>query len=405
VSQIQMPKRKKQQPSIKKIFAWSSASQVASLPPTEDTYEDDHNVDLNDDSNLLGYNEEYVEELEGGEPGTQKKRKPKAKREFREEWKDKYKWLKSVTHEGKTVMKCIYCEEHKLVGPWGSGTGCTSMQHDALVTHANSRNHKLSETKWISENEGKETSGTELAVIDDINKETTIATMLANIDDVNKERVITTMKLAYWLVQEDIPLSKYESLCSLAMSLQAPNMPKNKDYRSYTNQPAANAFLSAISKNIEEAQTAKMLDSPFFSLMLDESPGRRPEKHLGVYVTFLDKKGLGAPISQFLKLINVCDGRGKTLYDAINLLKEAKGLSNKKLIAISTYSASSMVGGENEFVTLFKRDVPNLVCVHCIAHRESLAASEAAKRIPELLFVEKLANNVYSWVQNSTKRN
>ncbi|XP_057858696.1 uncharacterized protein LOC131067628 [Cryptomeria japonica] len=399
-----MPKRKKQQPSIKKIFAWSSATPVQVLPPT-DTYEDDHNVDLNENSTLLGYNEEYVEELEGGELSVQKKRTPKAKREFREEWKDKYKWLKTATHEGKTVMKCIYCEEHKLVGPWGAGTGCTSMQHDALVTHANSRNHKLSEAKWISENEGKSKSGAEVAVMDEINKETTIASMLANIDDINKERVITTMKLAYWLVQEDIPLSKYESLCCLAMSLQAPNMPKNKDYRSYTNQPAANAFLSAVSRYIEEVQTARMLDSPFFSLMLDESTGRRPEKHLGVYVTYLDKQGLGPPITQFLKLINVCDGRGRTLYDAINALKEAKGLPNKKLIAVSTYSASSMAGGENEFVTLLKNDVPNLVCVNCIAHRESMAASDAAKRIPELLFVEKLANNVYSWVQNSTKRN
>jgi hypothetical protein len=75
------------------------------------------------------------------------------------------------------------------------------------------------------------------------------------------------------------------------------------------------------------------------------------------------------------------------------------------LIGVSTDGASSMVGNENGFITFLKKDVPNLVGVHCIAHREALAASDASKKIPELLFVEKLANKVYSWVQNSTKRN
>ena len=52
-----------------------------------------------------------------------------------------------------------------------------------------------------------------------------------------------------------------------------------------------------------------------------------------------------------------------------------------------------------------KKYVPNIVGIHFIAHREDLVALDASKRIPELLFVEKLANKVYSWVQTSTKRN
>lgn len=52
-----------------------------------------------------------------------------------------------------------------------------------------------------------------------------------------------------------------------------------------------------------------------------------------------------------------------------------------------------------------KKDAPNLVSIHCIAYREPLVASNASKRIPELLFVNKLTNKVYSCVQNSTKRN
>ena len=64
-----------------------------------------------------------------------------------------------------------------------------------------------------------------------------------------------------------------------------------------------------------------------------------------------------------------------------------------------------MVGNENGRVTFLKKCVPNLVGVHCIAHCEALAALDSFKRIHELLFVEKLTNKVYSWVQNFTKRN
>ena len=81
---------------------------------------------------------------------------------------------------------------------------------------------------------------------------------------------------------------------------------------------------------------------------------------------------------------------------------EGRGLSNEILIGVSRNGASSMVGNENGFVTFLKKDVPNLVGIHCTAHHEALAALDASKRIHELLFVEKLANKVYSWVQNST---
>eukprot|EP01018_Ginkgo_biloba_P021260 Gb_15144 [translate_table: standard] len=92
---------------------------------------------------------------------------------------------------------------------------------------------------------------------------------------------------------------------------------------------------------------------------------------------FTTHKGLGPPVSQFMKLVNVSDGKGKTIYDAVNTLKEKQHLSNNKLVAVSTDGASSMVGSENGFVTLLKKELPNLICIHCIAHHEALVASDA----------------------------
>ena len=138
---------------------------------------------------------------------------------------------------------------HKATRPWGIDIVLSTLQHDSLVVHASSSAHKLSQEKWIYGNERKTKPITE---------------HIACIDDKNKERVITTMKLVYWMVQEDLPLSKFESLCLLTMSLQTPNMPKNKYYTSYTNHMAAKEFIFSISEYLEELQISKMLNSPFF---------------------------------------------------------------------------------------------------------------------------------------------
>ena len=107
--------------------------------------------DLNEDLDVLGHNEEYDilehneesdEEFHHREPSTQKKRKKKVKREFHDQWKNK--WLREAKHDGKTVMKCIYCETHKEIGPWKIGIGLSTLQHDSIVVHASLGIHKLS---------------------------------------------------------------------------------------------------------------------------------------------------------------------------------------------------------------------------------------------------------------------
>jgi len=45
-----------------------------------------------------------------------------------------------------------------------------------------------------------------------------------------------------------------------------------------------------------------------------------------------------------------------------------------------------------------------LLDVHCIAHREALAANDASSHFLELQFIDKFANKVYSWLGKSSKR-
>ena len=50
------------------------------------------------------------------------------------------------------------------------------------------------------------------------------------------------------------------------------------------------------------------------------------------------------------------------------------------------------------------REVPHLLCIHCVAHHEALAITDASNYFPEFSYIGKLANKVYSWLGISAKR-
>eukprot|EP01018_Ginkgo_biloba_P027926 Gb_38491 [translate_table: standard] len=168
-----MAPKKKGQPTLNHFFG---------LPNTLKAKETSYDVidfDLNEDPNI-----DDDDEVQEEESSSQRKQKAQPKRVFREQWKTKYPRLHCNYCDGNPLMKCEWCELCNAPGPWGNGDGCNTIQHDAVVTHANSHVHKASKTSWLYKME-------RLAK--------PIPKHITNIDDANKERVITTMKLAYFI--------------------------------------------------------------------------------------------------------------------------------------------------------------------------------------------------------------
>ncbi|KAH7285942.1 hypothetical protein KP509_33G052100 [Ceratopteris richardii] len=227
---------------------------------------------------------------------------------------------------------------------------------------------------------------------------------VSNLNDRNKTRIITCMKLAYFFGKQDIALTKYEALCDLAYALDVKDMPLRKDYSSYTNLMAGKDFITSISNYLEVEQKSLVHKSPFYALMLDESTDRALEKHLILYISFLDKEGYGVCNVQFLKLILVQDGYAQTKIDAIMNMISHMHLDLRKLVGISTDGDSSMLGCRDGLVAKLSRHVPHLISVHCVAHREALAIIDACKSFPCLSYIDKIANKIYSWISASTVR-
>jgi hypothetical protein len=220
-----------------------------------------------------------------------------------------------------------------------------------------------------------------------------------------KAKIVYAMKFMYFIVLNCLPVSCYTSMCNFAKDMDFGGLPGTNDYATYANAVSGREFVIAISQHIESKQVEEVRNSPCFSLFLDESTDRTLESHLIVYISYIDKGGLGQPKSLFLSLSAICNGIAQSIYDAWISTCALYKLQNSKLVGLATDGAAAMLGVHNGFAAKLKRDVPGLFSVHCIAHREALAASDAFKKIKQLGFLERLANRVYGWVGMSSLRN
>ncbi|CAI7866918.1 unnamed protein product [Closterium sp. NIES-53] len=143
--------------------------------------------------------------------------------------------------------------------------------------------------------------------------------------------------------------------------------------------------LRAISTYLQELQRSHLLESPWIGLSLDESTDRIHGKHLIVYGTFF--RGTGV-VNEFITLITVDRAYAASLTSAVVQYLIGIGLDLQKISAISTDGASVMTGKNNGVVTRLRMRIPHLASTHCVAHREALAASDAADAVPELYMVD-----------------
>ncbi|CAI7893063.1 unnamed protein product [Closterium sp. NIES-53] len=110
-------------------------------------------------------------------------------------------------------------------------------------------------------------------------------------------------------------------------------------------------------------------------------------EHLIVYVTF--ERG-EAVVSQFLALLSLDRCDAAALHDAIVKCLWSKDMSMDKLVGVSTDGAFVMTGSKNGVVAMLRKRCPWLVAIHCVAHREALAAKDAAKSFKEFNVVDQM---------------
>ncbi|KAH7428994.1 hypothetical protein KP509_09G026200 [Ceratopteris richardii] len=113
----------------------------------------------------------------------------------------------------------------------------------------------------------------------------------------------------------------------------------------------------------------------------------------------------GPAICSFVQLLPIENGDAEAIYNAVSFFLVESGLQIEKLIAIATDGASVMIGHKTGVVARFQALMPRIMGIHCIAHRQALAAKDGFVSHPHVFaFVDKVASKVYSWLGKSSKR-
>ena len=98
------------------------------------------------------------------------------------------------------------------------------------------------------------------------------------------------------------------------------------------------------------------------------------------------------------------DGKAETIEQSIVSLIREVNISGDKIVGFGSDGASNMTGRHSGVATRMKNAIPELVSVHCRAHRVALAASQSVDGIPCLKKFEKQISSLFAYFHNSPLR-
>ena len=139
-------------------------------------------------------------------------------------------------------------------------------------------------------------------------------------------------------------------------------------------------------------------DSPFISLLSDSLTDRSSAEEEIVYIRYIIQ---GVPVVRFLGLSRLESCKAPDILSSILECAMRVGLSSdiisKCLVGFGADGASVMMGCHNGVAALLKGLAPQVIEVHCVAHKLELALCDAVKAIPFLDSFERALKSVYSF--------
>ncbi|CAI7787478.1 unnamed protein product [Closterium sp. NIES-54] len=208
--------------------------------------------------------------------------------------------------------------------------------------------------------------------------------------DGEKLRVESLLDSLLFVSKCDAPMGLWVKLVRYLAEKGVKGFPK-KGYGTYYTTYGFEELTQATTTWLQTTQLEHVLTSPFIGISLDESTDRWSGKHMILYVTFIRDSKVA---TKFMTLITVDKGGAATLVGLLVSHLQAVGIDLRRISGISTDGANVMMGSKSGLVTRLRLRIPHLVSLHCIAHREALAAKHAAENIPAFNVVDKVIRTV-----------
>ena len=216
-------------------------------------------------------------------------------------------------------------------------------------------------------------------------------------------RVIAPYKLAFTIAKHKMPFSSCEAFTAFARAAD-PESIVFKDMAGSRNTIATKS-VELYEKVLRPELTEKVNDSPYWSIMADDSTDSSVCEQCGVYARFVDMQERSIT-TRFLSLQQIQGHpNAENIFQGIMQIIGPAGLNLplQKLVGFTCDGASVMISGNQGVLGKLRREIkPKLFSTHCPPHRMILASKAAQKEIPD--FVEKLVGDVLFYFRDSPTR-
>lgn len=217
-------------------------------------------------------------------------------------------------------------------------------------------------------------------------------------EDPQDEVATAELLLSAFMAEHGMPFHQAEHLSELVKKMfpkceVAQKMSMKKTKASYVMQEGI-AFE-------ERQEIAKICKENKFSIMIDESTDVSVSQVLAVMIRFFDKTKCKVT-DALLDMIEVDDPSAEGLYKAVKELFASKGIPFTNIIGLACDNCSTMMGVNNGFQALLKKDIPSVFILGCICHSFALCSSHACAHLPS--YLEEFLRNVCCYFSRSSKR-
>lgn len=218
-------------------------------------------------------------------------------------------------------------------------------------------------------------------------------------ETMKNEVLVKVFSSLYWLAKEEIANKKATQLIELLERLGLEEM-RHFKHRSRASIREIFLFLGKAVKNRVITDAAS---SDAFGCLADEVTDISVLQQFVVFVKYVNSSG--KPQTDFLHTQHMTNGAtGEKLAKCLKNIVQECQMELKKMKSCVTDGAGAMIGRHNGMAAIIKRDVPDLINIHCVCHRLALACADASKELSYIKKVEGLLLQVWKFYEYSPKK-
>ncbi|XP_008064175.2 zinc finger protein 862 [Carlito syrichta] len=359
------PPGKKKMVAVKEVDTCTSAVESSLLPaPSVETYTSYCNSSV----------------CEVVVDGPRKIKRTYRPRSIQRSWFGQFPWL--VIDPKETKLFCSACKERPNLHDKSSRLvrGYTGpFKVETLKYHEVSKAHRLCVNTVEIQDDIPQT-----ALVPEISSD-----LMANMEHF--------FNAAYSIAYHSRPLNDFEKILQLLQSTGTMILGK------YRNRTACTQFIKYISETLKKEILEDVRKSPCVSVLLDSSTDTSDQACVGIYIRYFKQMEVKESYITLAPLYSeTVDGYFETIVSALDEL-DIPFRKPGWVVGLGT-DGSAMLSCRGGLVEKFQEVLPQLLPVHCVAHRLHLAVVDACGNIDLMKKCDRHIRTVFKFYQSSNKR-